>query len=92
MIAFHDINPKATIHILVVPRGRYTCFDDFSANGTAQEIEIFFQTVGRVAQDLNLVEGGYRIIMNKGENGGQEVDHFHAHILGGNPIGPMVCS
>lgn len=90
VIAFQDINPKAPTHILVVPRGDYTCFDDFSANATPKEIADFFQAVGRIARDLDLDQSGYRIIMNKGSHGGQEVDHFHAHILGGKPLGPMI--
>lgn len=91
-LAFHDISPKAPVHVLVVPKGEFTSFDDFSANASPELMVGFFQSVGAITRELNLDENGYRLIMNKGANGGQEVNHFHVHILGGKPIGPLVCS
>ena len=59
-LAFHDINPQAKLHILVIPKGKYISFADFSKNGSKDEIEGFFKAVGKVAEDQNLVQDGYR--------------------------------
>lgn len=90
VLAFHDINPQAPTHILVIPKGEYTDVGDFSANANAEEIAEFWRAVQKIASDQGLAENGYRVICNTGSHGGQEVPHFHAHILGGKPIGPMV--
>ena len=89
-LAFYDINPQAKIHILVIPKGKYISFSDFSKNATKNEIEGFFKAVGKVAGDQNLDEEGYRILANHGTNAGQEVPHFHIHIFGKQPLGPMI--
>ena len=89
-LAFYDINPQAKLHILVIPKGKYISFEDFSKNATKDEIEGFFKVVGKVAEDQNLVEGGYRLLANHGVNAGQEVPHFHIHIFGGQQLGPMI--
>jgi histidine triad (HIT) family protein len=88
--AFHDINPQAPVHVLVVPKGKYCSFADFSAKGTDAEIAGFMRAVGLVARQLNLEEPGYRMLANMGEHGGQEVPHFHVHLFGGRPLGRMV--
>ncbi len=90
VIAFHDTDPKAPVHILVLPKGRYISFDDFSAHGSPGEITAFFQVVGTIARDFGVAETGYRLIANHKTAAGQEVDHFHLHILGGRPLGPMI--
>ena len=89
-IAFHDINPQASIHILVVPRGKYVSWDDFSAKAPAEEIAGFVRAVGKIAREHGLVEPGYRLLANVGAHGGQEVPHLHVHIFGGQPLGPMI--
>lgn len=89
-IAFHDINPQAEIHILVIPRGRYVSWDDFSANAPAEEIAGFVRAVGHVARAHGLVEPGYRLLANIGRHGGQEVPHLHVHLFGGQFLGPMI--
>jgi len=89
-LAFHDINPQAPVHVLVIPKGAYVSVADFSAKATDAEIAGFWRAVGKVAQGLGLEEGGYRILANMGEDGGQEVPHFHVHIFGGRRIGRMV--
>ena len=91
-LAFNDIAPKTPIHVLVIPKGEYVSFQDFSQKASAEEQHNFFKTVGEIAEKLNLPQDGYRLIMNTNKNGGQEVPHFHVHILGGKPVGPMVCS
>ena len=88
--AFHDINPLAPVHILVIPKGPYVSWDDFSERASAEEIAGFVRAVGKVARDESLVEGGYRTLANVGMNSGQEVPHLHVHIFGGRPLGPML--
>ena len=88
--AFEDINPQAPTHTLVIPKGKYVSWDDFSAKASEQEIAGFIRAVGHVAREKGLVEPGYRLLANIGAHGGQEVPHLHVHILGGQFIGPMV--
>jgi len=82
-LAFHDINPQAPIHILVIPKGRYVSWDDFSAKASDAEIAGFVRAVGQVARDNHLVEPGYRLLANIGGHGHQEVPHLHVHLFGG---------
>ena len=89
-LAFHDINPQAPVHVLVIPKGAYVSWDDFSACGSAAEIAGFVRAVGTVARDLGLVEPGYRLLANVGQHGHQEVLHLHVHLFGGRPLGPML--
>lgn len=89
-LAFHDINPQAPTHILVIPKGPYCSFADFSASASPEEIAGFFRAVGRIARDLGLEAPGYRILANMGDHGGQEVPHFHVHLFAGRPLGRMV--
>jgi histidine triad (HIT) family protein len=89
-LAFHDINPLAPTHLLVIPKGRYVSMADFSANASTEEIAGFFRAVGETAQRLGVVERGYRILANNGADANQEVPHFHVHIFGGAPLGPML--
>jgi histidine triad (HIT) family protein len=88
--AFHDINPQAPLHILVIPKGRYVSWDDFSANASDAEIAGFIRAVGHVARENNLVAPGYRLLANIGQHGGQEVPHLHVHLFGGQFMGPML--
>lgn len=89
-LAFHDINPQADVHILVIPKGDYVSWDDFSAKASADEIAGFVRAVGHVAREQGLVVRGYRLLGNVGRNGGQEVPHLHFHLFGGGPLGPML--
>jgi diadenosine tetraphosphate (Ap4A) HIT family hydrolase len=89
-LAFHDINPLAPVHILVIPKGPYVSWDDFSAKASAEEIAGFVRAVGKVARDQQLVVQGYRLLANTGKRAGQEVPHLHVHIFGGQPLGPML--
>ena len=88
--AFHDINPQAPTHILVIPKGAYVSWDDFSARAPAEEIAGFVRAVGHVARQAGLVEPGYRLLANVGSDGGQEVAHLHVHIFAGKPLGRMI--
>jgi diadenosine tetraphosphate (Ap4A) HIT family hydrolase len=91
-LAFHDINPLAPVHILVVPKGPYVSWDDFSAKASDEELAGFVRAVGKVARDQQLVVQGYRLLANTGKRAGQEVPHLHVHIFGGQPLGPMLAS
>jgi diadenosine tetraphosphate (Ap4A) HIT family hydrolase len=89
-LAFHDINPQAATHVLVIPKGSYVSWDDFSERASEAEIAGFVRAVGKIARDAGLVEPGYRLLANTGPNSGQEVPHLHVHIFGGGPLGPML--
>ncbi|MBB4085377.1 histidine triad nucleotide-binding protein [Sphingomonas carotinifaciens] len=89
-VAFHDIAPVAPQHILVIPRGAYVSWDDFTARGSDAEIAGFVRAVGHVAREAGLVAPGYRLLVNIGGDAGQEVPHLHVHIFGGRPLGPML--
>ena len=93
-LAFEDISPRAPVHVLVIPKGPYVCFDHFQSEAAAEEIAGFFDAVRGVCEKLDLAPGdggkGYRLIANTGSDGVQEVPHFHVHVLAGRPIGPLV--
>lgn len=89
-IAFYDINPQTKTHALVIPKGAYISFADFSAQASDEEIANFMRAVGETAQQLGLGENGYRLIANTGQHGKQEVPHFHVHICGGEQLGLML--
>ena len=88
--AFPDINPQAPTHILVIPKGRYVSWDDFSAKASEAEIAGFVRAVGKIARDAGAAEPGYRLLANTGPNSHQEVPHLHVHIFAGRPLGPML--
>ena len=89
-LAFHDINPLAPMHVLVIPKGAYVSWDDFSAKASEAEIAGFVRAVGKVAREAGLVDSGYRLLANTGVNSGQEVPHLHVHIFAGRSLGPML--
>ena len=89
-LAFHDINPQAPVHILVIPKGSYVSWDDFSERGSDAEIAGFVRTVGKVARDAGLVAPGYRLLANVGLDSHQEIAHLHVQIFAGQPLGPML--
>jgi histidine triad (HIT) family protein len=91
-LAFHDIAPLAPVHALVIPKGRYVSFADFTATASEAEIAGFFRAVAAVARQLELEAPGYRILTNMGEHSGQEVPHFHVHVFGGRPLGRMLAA
>ena len=89
-IAFHDITPEAPVHVLVVPKGEYVSFDDFTSNAPESLLKGYFAAVQKTAKLLNLQESGYRIITNHGVDAAQSVAHFHMHILGGKNLGRLL--
>jgi histidine triad (HIT) family protein len=89
LLAFYDRFPKAPIHVLAIPKGHFVNFHHFMTTAPASEIQGFYQGINEVLERLNLKDSGYRLISNCGINGGQEVAHFHVHILAGDHVGPM---
>lgn len=89
-LAFDDIAPKAPVHILVIPKGKYESIADFGVKASAEEVKGFYAAVSKIAGEKGLDASGFRTIANTGLNGGQEVPHFHVHLLGGKKLGPML--
>ncbi len=89
-LAFEDINPQAPVHTLVIPKGKYVSMTDFAAKASDAELAAFSRAVLKVVEIKGLQAGGYRLITNNGLNGGQEVPHLHVHVVGGQPLGPML--
>ncbi len=90
VLAFRDIAPQAPIHILVIPKSAYISIDDFGLRASEQEVAAFYKAVALIVQQEGLDKDGFRSIANTGSHGGQEVPHFHLHLLGGKPMGAMV--
>ena len=90
VLAFNDIRPMTPTHVLVIPKGAYVSWDDFSERGSDEEITAFVRAVGRIAREAGLVAPGYRLLANVGPASGQEVPHLHVHIFAGRPLGPML--
>ena len=89
-LAFPDINPQSPTHILVIPKGAYVSWDDFSAKASDAEITGFVRAVGTVAREAGLVAPGYRLLANAGRDSHQEVPHLHVHIFAGRKFGPLL--
>jgi len=89
-LAFHDIHPQAPIHVLVIPKGDYTSFYDFSEKASPEFMKGFYQATQKTIDVLGLRDEGFRVLSNHGQNGGQEVPHFHLHIFGGRALGKMI--
>jgi len=90
VLAFHDINPLAAVHVLVIPKGPYVSWDDFSEKASDAEIIALTRAVGEVARMVGADAQGYRVLSNVGKRAGQEVPHLHVHVFGGQPLGPML--
>ena len=90
VLAFHDINPLAPVHVLVIPKGSYVSWDDFSEKASDAEIVALTRAIGEVARMVGADAQGYRLLSNVGKRGGQEVPHLHVHVFGGQPLGPML--
>lgn len=92
VLAFRDIHPQAPVHILVIPKGAYVSLTEFSSQASADEIAAFHRAVAKIVKDEGLDQTGYRTIANSGINGGQEVPHYHLHIVGGRVLGRMLAA
>jgi len=93
-LAFHDIRPQAPVHVMVIPKGPYVCFDHFAAEATPAELVDFHRAAAQVCALLGVSPGagggGFRVIGNAGEAALQEVPHYHLHILAGRVLGPLL--
>lgn len=89
-LAFHDIEPQAPVHVLVIPKGPYVTYDQFLTEASAEEQLDFFAAIASVIRDTGVAETGYRLITNNLPAGGQEVPHLHVHVVGGKTLGPML--
>lgn len=85
ILAFRDIHPQAPTHLLVIPKRHVASLDELPEAGAALAGELL-TAAARIARQEGLAEGGYRLVINCGDNGGQEVYHLHAHVLGGRPM------
>ena len=93
VLSFYDINPQKKIHALVIPKGKYIDFDDFSKKASPDEMVGLIKGINIVAHKLGIsvdTGKGYRALANISEDGGQEVPHLHFHLFGGEKIGKMV--
>ena len=89
-LAFSDINPQSPIHILIIPKKAYLNFHDFMENASLEEIEFLWKLVNDVIKLKKISKKGFRIISNSGDDGNQDVPHFHVHLLGGKNLGRMM--
>tara|TARA_B110000090_G_C13167267_1_gene363960 strand:+ start:164 stop:520 length:357 start_codon:yes stop_codon:yes gene_type:complete len=89
-LAFHDVNPKKKVHVLIIPKGEYVDLNDFNNKASDKEIVEFNKAITHVSNLLGVNDKGYRTLTNIGNDGGQEVPHFHFHIFAGEKIGKMV--
>lgn len=91
-LAFRDIQPQAPVHVLVIPKGAYVCYDHFAQEASDAEIVDFTRAIGKVCEMEGVAEGGFRVISNAGEAGVQEVPHLHVHVLAGRSLGRMLAA
>ena len=90
VLCFNDIYPKAPVHILIIPKGRFKDINDFSKNATKEQKYSIFEAFEKIINLFKLEPSGCRIITNYGRDGRQEVPHLHFHLLGGKDIGKMI--
>ena len=89
-LSFEDLNKQAPVHVLTVPKNKYSNFNSFAENASDEEISSFCRSIFNVVKKKRLDHTGYRIIINCGPDSNQEVPHLHAHVLGGKNLGPLL--
>ena len=85
ILAFHDINPQAPVHVLIIPKQHIRSADALTEADDATLCRLF-AAARRLAGELGLSGKGYRLITNVGADGGQSVPHLHLHLIGGRPL------
>jgi histidine triad (HIT) family protein len=88
VVAFHDIQPAAPVHILFIPKKHIPSVKDVAGEDLHFISEIH-QAAQQVAKETGIAESGYRLVTNCGPEGGQVVYHLHYHLLGGEKLGPL---
>jgi histidine triad (HIT) family protein len=86
VMAFKDINPQAPVHILIVPKIEIPKVTDINGKEHAQLLGEMIDVANKLAKENNIAEEGFRLVMNCGQKGGQEVYHLHIHLLGGRQM------
>lgn len=89
-LAFHDIEPQAPVHVLVIPKGKYIDATDFAEHASAEEQVAFNAAVIKTVDALGLRDTGYRLLANTGRDSHQLVPHYHVHVFGGAPLGHIL--
>ena len=89
-LSFEDISKQAPVHVLTIPKKKYKDFSSFAENASDGELSSFLKSISKVANKKGISKTGYRIIINCGPDSNQEVQHLHAHILGGKNLGPII--
>ena len=84
-VAFHDIDPRAPVHVLIIPRQHIAAVDQL-ADGDVDLVGGMFLVARQLARELGVADSGYRLVVNSGADAGQSVDHLHMHLLGGRPL------
>jgi len=90
-VAFRDLHPVVAQHVLVIPRQHVSSLANVDELGEGKAGRLLAFVAG-VANHLGVGQDGYRVIVNTGRHAGQEVDHLHLHVLGGEPLGPLTCT
>lgn len=89
IIAFKDINPVAPVHVLVIPKKHITSLIELE-DEDKNIIGDIYLVINKIAKELGIAEKGFRVIVNCGEDGGQEVKHLHFHLIGGEKLGTKI--
>ena len=89
ILAFNDINPAAPIHVLVIPKKHITSLAEME-DGDEKIVGKIYKVINEIAEKLGVKEKGYRVIVNCGKDGGQEVGHLHFHLLAGKQLGEKI--
>lgn len=92
VLAFNDISQASPTHVLIIPKGEYIDFVDFTSKATYEVVANFFRKVGEISKLLKVEDSGFRLITNTGSDAHQTVAHFHVHILAGKKLGPLLSS
>lgn len=90
ILAFRDINPVTPVHVLIIPKKHITSLVDLKPEDEAVVGKIY-TAINKIAKQEGILEKGFRVIVNCGEDGGQEVKHLHFHLLGGKKLGIKIC-
>ena len=90
ILAFRDINPVAPVHVLVIPKKHISSLTNLEEQDEVIVGKIY-GVINKIAKQENIFESGFRVIVNCGEDGGQEVQHLHFHLIGGKKLGTKIC-